>query len=457
MKMSKVRNQLVLNIFIIIAGIVFSLVLILGNVGRASASVAVIGGSYGEEYADSNKLNIVELSDSEKNYFDLRYEIFDYSVEDDGITIERYTGKSSELVIPETINSIPVTKIGKDFIEADSSISDLYIPATICEIQASVKENITIHCYDNTPIYQQYLADKEAETEQEGEDISVWKYEIIYDSDFVNYTLGDIPFSYNMNDDTVEITRYAGDEKLVIIPAYINGYPVTKISMNLLDLGNLVVIPDTVTSITGASAKLLYSPLFAIELIFSLLAILLSLITVNVLLPRYRKDNAEYMLTGSQIVSVVLYVMAQIGFAIASIYYLSITSFLALVISLVILAIFVLLVFSAGIGRGQVKEISQKIAEKTSRMDAIKQSAKELDGSKVSPETRKQLNRLVEEIRYSDPVSTPELDDIETALEKAIDDVKGAILAGDDAEIIKIIDLTKKLILKRSSMCKAGK
>ena len=177
--MSKVRNQLVLNIFIIIAGIVFSLVLILGNVGRASASVAVIGGSYGEEYADSNKLNIVELSDSEKNYFDLRYEIFDYSVEDDGITIERYTGKSSELVIPETINSIPVTKIGKDFIEADSSISDLYIPATICEIQASVKENITIHCYDNTPIYQQYLADKEAETEQEGEDISVWKYEII--------------------------------------------------------------------------------------------------------------------------------------------------------------------------------------------------------------------------------------------------------------------------------------
>ena len=90
-------------------------------------------------------------------------------------------------------------------------------------------------------------------------------------------------------------------------------------------------------------------------------------------------------------------------------------------------------------------------------MDAIKQSAKELDGSKVSPETRKQLNRLVEEIRYSDPVSTPELDDIETALEKAIDDVKGAILAGDDAEIIKMIDLTKKLILKRSSMCKAGK
>jgi biopolymer transport protein ExbB/TolQ len=156
-------------------------------------------------------------------------------------------------------------------------------------------------------------------------------------------------------------------------------------------------------------------------------------------------------------VSVVLYVLAQIGFAIAAIYYISITPLLALVISLVILAVFVLFIFSAGIGRQHVKEVARRNIEKTSRMDAIKLAVRGMDESISDPELKKKVIRLVEEIRYSDPVSRQDLDGIESDLEKAIDDVKAAIAKGDSKAIASMIDTTMNMIKERNSMCKEGK
>ena len=490
--MNKVKNQLLLNVFVIIAGAIFALVLIIGNVGRITASVAVVPGSYGEQYAQKNNLKVVELADSEKGYFDERYETFDYTVNGDGITVENYKGVSSDLVIPALIEGKAVTVLGENFVGDLNGVKNLFIPPTVTDIQGDVDESITIHCYEETIVYEKYLAEKEAkekEAEKAAEDAekdasqdaengssdseettlaenqseeaeeseAEWKFEPLYDSDFVNFLLDDLQFAYNMKGVTAEVTKYYGNDNLVVIPSYINGYPVTDISMDLLGTAKGIVIPETVTSITGTSAKLLYSPLFAIELIFSLVAIVLSLITVNVLLPRYRKDNSEYLLTGSQMVSVILYVLCQLGFAIAAIYYISISPFLALVISLAIIAVFVLFVFSAGIGRQHAKAVSNNIAGKTSRMKAIKELAKGMDESVTDPEVKKQVRRLVEEIRYSDPVSREDLDSIESEIEKAITDVKNAISKGDSPEILRAIDDAKALVLKRNARCKAGK
>ncbi|WP_031547354.1 hypothetical protein [Oribacterium sp. FC2011] len=481
--MNRIKNQILLNIFIIFAGIVFAFVLLIGNVGRISANVAVVPGSFGEQYAKDNKLNIAEISDSEKGYFDQRYETFDYLVDGDEITIERYNGESTSLVIPSAIGNKTVTVIGDDFFKSITNVKKLYIPPTVTKIQGDVDESITIFCYDNTPVYKQYIADKEAklkETEKEtsesenstaAEDTTEtnpasdddnkeekeWNYELLYDSEFVNYQLGDIPFEYNTSGVTVDITRYTGKDDMIVIPSYIDGHPVTSISMNLLGTAKLIVIPDTVNSITGTSGKFLYSPVFAIELLFSLIAIILSLLTVNILLPRYSKDNSEYLLTGGRVVSVVLYALAQIGFAIAAIYYISVTPFFAIVISLIIITVFVLFVFSAGIGRQHAKAVTKKIEEKTSRMDAIKQSAKLLDDSISDPVIKMKVTRLMEEIRYSDPVSTSDLDGIEYKLELSLGDVKTAIDNGDTEGIIKAVDDTMHILKERNALCKAGK
>ena len=473
MQGKKVKNQILLNIYVLIAAVIFCAVLILGNVGRVAANVAVVPGSYGETYALKNKLNVVALSDSEKGYFDQRYESFDYNTSGNGITLEKYSGNSTDLVIPAYIGDKAVIALSEGFIESLTSVKRLYVPNTVSEIGGDPDESIIVCCYKDSELYKEYMKSQEKEdasdesTEssevssddlEKSEDTSKqWNIEVLYDSDFVNFYLGDIPFEYNLKGSNVEITRYIGNESMVIIPSHVDGYPVTNIAMNLFGKSDLIVIPDTVIEISGTSAKLLYSPLFAIELIFSVIAIVLTLLSVNMLLPRYRKSTSEYLLTGSQIVASVLYVICQLGFAIAAIYYLEISAFLALVISLVILAIYVLMMFSAGIGREHAADVSKRMVEKTSRMDSIKESVKGIDDSISDSEVKKQVRRLAEEIRYSDPVTNKELDNIESDIEFKLECLKKLIKKGDNSEIISLCDEIMTLVKDRNKRCKAGK
>lgn len=451
MKGNKIKNQILLNIFVIIAAVVFVAVLILGNVGRVAANVAVVPGSYGEKYASENKLNVVALSDNEKGYFDQRYESFDYNISGSEIVLESYKGHSTDLVVPASIDGKDVTTLGEGFINSLESVKHLYIPYTVTEIKGEPDQSIIICCYEDSVIYKDYLKAQEDGAEK------TWNCEAVYDSDFINFYLGDNPFAYNVNGGTVEIARYNGSDSTVVIPSYIDGNPVTKISMNLLGKPDLIVIPETISEITGTSAKLLYSPIFAIELFFSIVAIVLSLLSVNILLPRYRKSTSEYLLTGSQMVTNILYVVCQLGFAIAAIYYIEISAFLALVVSLVILGVYVFLMFSSGIGRQHAKEVSGKIAEKTSRMKAIKESVKGLDEGITDPEVKKQVRRLVEEIRYSDPVTNDDLDFAESEIETAVYELKKIIDNGDSDAIIEKTNNAMDLVKKRNKMCKAYK
>lgn len=302
MQGKKVKNQILLNIYVLIAAVIFCAVLILGNVGRAAANVAVVPGSYGETYALNNKLNVVSLSDSEKGYFDQRYESFDYNTSGNGITLEKYKGNSNELVVPAFIGDKTVVALSENFIRSLTSVKRLYVPNTVIEIAGEPDESIILCCYKDSELYKEYLKSQEKEeasdaVENSEEASKQWNIELLYDSDYVNFNLGDIPFEYNLKGTNVEITRYNGNDSTVVIPSHVDGYPVTSIAMNLLGRPDLIVIPDTVVDISGTSAKLVYSPVFAIELIFSVIAIILTLLSVNVLLPRYRKSTSEYLLT----------------------------------------------------------------------------------------------------------------------------------------------------------------
>lgn len=152
-----------------------------------------------------------------------------------------------------------------------------------------------------------------------------------------------------------------------------------------------------------------------------------------------------------------IYVICQLGFAIAAIYYLEISAFLALVISLVILAVYVFMMFSAGIGREHATDVSKRMVEKTSRMDSIKESVKGIDDSITDPEVKKRVRRLAEEIRYSDPVTNKELDNIESDIEFKIESLKNVIKGGDNTEIIGQCDEIMSLIKDRNNRCKTGK
>lgn len=75
---------------------------------------------------------------------------FEYEILDGGVTITKYTGNSTDVVIPDTIEDVPVTKIGFLSFEAKFDIVSVTLPETtevICEgafMDCSSMQNINI-------------------------------------------------------------------------------------------------------------------------------------------------------------------------------------------------------------------------------------------------------------------------------------------------------------------------
>ena len=442
--MKKNKRLLTVNIFVIVIAVIYIFIMMMNNVFVVKTSVATVEGSYGQEFALTNKLNQVTLADSEQLYFDQRYEEFDFNIANGKITLEEYSGKSEELIIPASIEGYTVTTLGNNFLESLSSVKTIYLPSTVVEVLGEQNNSIRIYCSEDSDLL-------------ENDEYKEWTLETYYDSDFKNFLLGDLPFEYNMNGESIEITRYNGNEELVVIPSYINGYPVTSVSFDFLTTSDIFVIPETVIEISGRVSETIYSTVFMIELIFTVLAVVIALIIANVLLPRYQKNNEEYHLTGNQMVAIMLYVVLQTAFGLITTYLVKVSPTVAMVTSLIILAVFIAIVLMAGKGREHVQTVDAKIGERTSRMKAIKNTAKNMASEVKNPELRKMVQRLEDEIRYSDSVTREELDIMESKIEEAVFNIKKAIAENDEEKIRNLTESTMKCVKERNVMCKAGK
>lgn len=141
------------NIITIIFAIVYALILILGNVYYVSLPVAVVPGSYAEEFANSKMLRQIDVADSERGYFDWRYELFKYNTTDNNnLSLEQYNGSSKNLVIPAEIDGHMVTRLGKDFF-AGLNLSSIYLPVTMISIDAEPVKGLKVYCDKDSVFY----------------------------------------------------------------------------------------------------------------------------------------------------------------------------------------------------------------------------------------------------------------------------------------------------------------
>lgn len=67
------------------------------------------------------------------------------------------------------------------------------------------------------------------------------------------------------------------------------------------------------------------------------------------------------------------------------------------------------------------------------------------------------IKQLAEAFKYSDPVSSEELDNIETILEGCIAELQGAVKAKDTATITQLCEKTEALLNERNQLCKLYK
>ena len=152
------------------------------------------------------------------------------------VTITKYTGTESTVILPSTINSWPVTKIGEDALKDNTTITSVTIPDSVTEIGA----NAFADCTNLTSV--NYKGDWSKLTIQSGNPAV---------QDAANEQLFDFKFILNNTAVIVTRYRYKGTAADVTIPSRYKGIPVTMIDHAAFfnSVVTSVTIPDSVTSI----------------------------------------------------------------------------------------------------------------------------------------------------------------------------------------------------------------
>ena len=152
------------------------------------------------------------------------------------VTITKYTGTESTVILPSTINSWPVTKIGEDALKDNTTITSVTIPANVTEIGS----NAFAGCTNLTSV--NYEGDWSNLTIQSGNPAV---------EDAANEQLFDFKFTPDNTAVIVIRYRYKGTAADVTIPSRYKGKPVTMIDHAAFHDSAVtgVTIPDSVTSI----------------------------------------------------------------------------------------------------------------------------------------------------------------------------------------------------------------
>lgn len=153
------------------------------------------------------------------------------------VTITKYTGTESTVILPSTISSWPVTKIGEDALKDNTTITSVTIPDSVTEIGS----NAFAGCTNLTSVH--YAGDWSNLTIQSGNPAV---------QDAANEQLFDFKFTLDNTAAIVTNYKYNGAAADVTIPSRYQGKPVTTIGHAAFfnSAVTSVTIPDSVTSIS---------------------------------------------------------------------------------------------------------------------------------------------------------------------------------------------------------------
>lgn len=155
-------------------------------------------------------------------------------------TIKKYNGNDTVVVIPPTISSWPVTKIGEDAFQDNTTITSVTIPASVTEIGS----NAFAGCTNLTSV--NYAGDWSNLTIQSGNPAV---------QDAANAQLFDFAFTPDNTAVIVNNYKCKGTAADVTIPSCYKGKPVTAINNAAFPNSAVtsVTIPDSITSIPDAA------------------------------------------------------------------------------------------------------------------------------------------------------------------------------------------------------------
>ena len=137
--------------------------------------------------------------------------------------------------------------------------------------------------------------------------------------------------------------------------------------------------------------------------------------------------------------------------------YRDIPAWVVAVISVLFLAAALVGTVAADNARDIVEKVDEKLNDQIYRIKAFRLDADALANACEDADAKKLLEKFAEKVKYSDPVSSPALEDIEQRLTDAADEIKTLIDSGNYDDITAKINAADRLLDERNRLCKAEK
>ena len=260
-------------------------------------------------------------------------------------------------------------------------------------------------------------------------------------------------FDYNFSGETVTIVKYNGSSSYVTIPETIENKPVTKVVINAVEQGiDTIEIPDSVNSIEGAYKTARYdSYLFAAAGIV-IVGYIFSLISTLIAFKKKQDITATFFGVPASYSGIVTYILIIILSLLQLILKFNIA--IACVIAALIFVVSVIKLFKICFAVDTIQNVDEKVKVQTLFIKTLTSDIQNLKLSAKSDIVKEECNRVYESIRYSDPMSTNKLADVESQIQNEFYALSDAV-KNDDIDLVKnSADRIVTLIQERNSKCK---
>ena len=438
-------KKLSISIFLIVF-ILFSAISAIVYDKSDSVGIICYEGSYAEEYAKKHDIDYVNIADSDSYIGILNLENFDYNVDGGKGEIVAYNGESGKIAIPTDIEGIRITKVSEKTFENVKNLKSIYLPKSVDTFEPKTLDGITVYMYENTDLYKDLSKDETV----------TYEIKTIPDSYYVNFYSSDIPFSYDdISDKTIDITMYHANQTDVIIPESIDGKTVTSISFDALADGvETIIIPSTVTNIETDLYQSRYDIYFLIGLLMVLLGICFAsvlVLTLNIsstekLFLQISQFKTAYWLGILSIVLSAVYMFVNI-----------VPDWVVYVLFVVVCGVCAISIIKAKTAAALVEGVDEKIKVQTQFIKLLTVDSEHLVSSSKTVELKETAKKVYEAIRYSDPMSSNTLADIEGQIQSEFTFFSQAIKS-EDLELAKSVATELlNLIDSRNKKCKVLK
>lgn len=128
------------------------------------------------------------------------------------------------------------------------------------------------------------------------------------------------------------------------------------------------------------------------------------------------------------------------------------------------LVVYAVLLGAASIGfisadamRDEIKRQDLKLKGKVACMRALQSKTASMMRLTKDDQARKSLEKFADSLRFSDPVSSDALSDIEADLTACVDELQSAVTVGDSTAVLALLDKAGAVLAERNRLCKLNK